>query len=423
MTYRNYIKKVPGFTFMGPMLMLAGMLTAADIGLIYGLNPEMVLDGESMNFALAYFLCTAFFSFLLMHAGYLLYSGMVYSRYYACIVLYLCLAAVLGRVFLFGLGPSPWKLFIEAAFIAFCLIYISQKKFRIRFQYKRSAMTATIFFFWVFALMAGTYVYLRSSEGADKAPPVNSISFDESVYDDSMAPIPMAYGIKVPDNFHLSSLEDESGDLTVTFHNPSYGYLIINNFSSITPIYKRMRVLGYDNEYDFALRFYKEKVGLVPIFLRKTMAGTGVTEYDVVSIGHITLLIEKAAGDNTIAHVFHGNDLIGEVSLISISSNDTGLYNEIFSTIRYREPEHDAQKLYDMADALMKKKEPEQAKRLLASASVIRPDYAEYRYLLAETFALTGYVSSAKKELREYMKLSGDREKAAKLLDTLNKLN
>lgn len=423
MTYRNYIKKVPGFTFMGPMLMLAGMLTAADIGLIYGLNPEMVLDGESMNFALAYFLCTAFFSFLLMHAGYLLYSGMVYSRYYACIVLYLCLAAVLGRVFLFGLGPSPWKLFIEAAFIAFCLIYISQKKFRIRFQYKRSAMTATIFFFWVFALMAGTYVYLRSSEGADKAPPVNSISFDESVYDDSMAPIPMAYGIKVPDNFHLSSLEDESGDLTVTFHNPSYGYLIINNFSSITPIYKRMRVLGYDNEYDFAIRFYKEKVGLVPIFLRKTMAGTGVTEYDVVSIGHITLLIEKAAGDNTIAHVFHGNDLIGEVSLISISSNDTGLYNEIFSTIRYREPEHDAQKLYDMADALMKKKEPEQAKRLLASASVIRPDYAEYRYLLAETFALTGYVSSAKKELREYMKLSGDREKAAKLLDTLNKLN
>lgn len=408
---------------MGPMLMLAGMLTAADIGLIYGLNPEMVLDGESMNFALAYFLCTAFFSFLLMHAGYLLYSGMVYSRYYACIVLYLCLTAVLGRVFLFGLGPSPWKLFIEAAFIAFCLIYISQKKFRIRFQYKRSAMTATIFFFWVFALMAGTYVYLRSSEGADKAPPVNSISFDESVYDDSMAPIPMAYGIKVPDNFHLSSLEDESGDLTVTFHNPSYGYLIINNFSSITPIYKRMRVLGYDNEYDFALRFYKEKVGLVPIFLRKTMAGTGVTEYDVVSIGHITLLIEKAAGDNTIAHVFHGNDLIGEVSLISISSNDTGLYNEIFSTIRYREPEHDAQKLYDMADALMKKKEPEQAKRLLASASVIRPDYAEYRYLLAETFALTGYVSSAKKELREYMKLSGDREKAAKLLDTLNKLN
>lgn len=423
MTYRNYIKKVPGFTFMGPMLMLAGMLTAADIGLIYGLNPEMVLDGESMNFALAYFLCTAFFSFLLMHAGYLLYSGMVYSRYYACIVLYLCLTAVLGRVFLFGLGPSPWKLFIEAAFIAFCLIYISQKKFRIRFQYKRSAMTATIFFFWVFALMAGTYVYLRSSEGADKAPPVNSISFDESVYDDSMAPIPMAYGIKVPDNFHLSSLEDESGDLTVTFHNPSYGYLIINNFSSITPIYKRMRVLGYDNEYDFAIRFYKEKVGLVPIFLRKTMAGTGVTEYDVVSIGHITLLIEKAAGDNTIAHVFHGNDLIGEVSLISISSNDTGLYNEIFSTIRYREPEHDAQKLYDMADALMKKKEPEQAKRLLASASVIRPDYAEYRYLLAETFALTGYVSSAKKELREYMKLSGDREKAAKLLDTLNKLN
>lgn len=423
MAYKNYIKKVPGFTFLGPMLMLAGMLTAADTGLIYGINPSMLLDDVSMNFALAYFILTALFSFLLMHAGYLLYSGIVYSRYYACIVLYLCLTAVLGRVFLFGLGPSPWTLYVETAFIIGCLIYISKKKFRIRFEYKKSTLAATVFFAWVFILMTGTYIYLRSSEGADQSPPVNSISFDESAYDDSMAPIPMAYGIKIPDDFHLSSLEDESGDLTVTFHNPDYGYLIINNFSSITPIYNRMRVLGYDSVYDFAVRFYKERIGLVPIFLRKSMAGTGISEYDIVKIGSVTLLIEKGTGDNTIAHVFHGDNLIGEASLISISSNDTGLYNEIFSTIRYREPEHDAQKLYDTAKTLMDKKEPEQAKRLLASASVIKPDYAEYRYMLAESFALTGYVSSAKKELRAYIKLSGDKTKAAELLKSLNKLN
>lgn len=422
MAYNSYIKKVPGFTFLGPMLIFAGMLSASDTGLIYALNPDMVFEPVSMDFAVIYFIATALFSFLLMHAGYLLYSGLVYSRYYACAVLYLCLTAVLCRVYLLGTGPHEWKIFFELACIIFALAYMNQPRFRIRFEYKRSVWGISIFFGWVIILMTGTYIYLRSSEGADKSPPINVINFDRTAATNNLSVLPLAYGIKIPNNFHLSSIENDSGNISITFHNPDYGYIIMNNYSGITPMYKRMRVLGYQNEYDFAMQFYKEKIGLVPMFLRRSMTSMNIGEYDIVQNGGLTLLLEKSTGDNTVAHVFRGEELLGEITLISISSNDTGLYNEIFSTIKYREPEHDAQKLYDIAASLLNKKKPEEAKLLFASASVINPDDAEYRYMLAETFAVTGYISSAKKQLESCLKLSGDHARAKKLMETLDKL-
>ncbi len=422
MAYRSYIKRVPGFTFLGPLMIFAGMLTASDTGLIYALNPDMVLDSVSMNFAVGYFFATALFCFLLMHAGFVLYNGMVYSRYYACIVLYLCLTAVLIRVYLLGFGPDDWKIYTEIAGCILALIYLNKPQFRVRFEYKRSVWGVSLFFIWVIILSTGLYFLFRAKNNLDALPDISTVRFDPAPRDTALIPIPLSYGLKVPDNFRLSSIENTEGNLSVTFHNPDYGYIIMNNFSAITPIYKRMRILGYNNELDFTMQFFQEKVGLLPIFLRKTMSSLHVTEYDKVKVDGITLLMEKSEGDNTVAHVFRGKNLLGEVTLISISPSDTGLYNELFSTIRFREPEHDAQKLYDDASASMKNDNPEEAKRLFASAVVINPEDAEFRYMLAETFALTGYVSSAKRQLEDCLRVSPEHDRAKKLLEALNKI-
>lgn len=420
MAYRSYIKQVPGFVFLGPLMIFAGMLSASDTGLIYALNPDMVIDDVSMNFAVIYFFVSALFSFLLMHAGFVLYNGMVYSRYYACIVLYVCLTAVLTRVYMLGTGPHAWKIYTEAAACTLALFYLNKKQFRVRFEYKRSVWGVSLFFIWIIILSSGIYYVFRTKNNLDSLPEINRVNFDEagSV---STVPIPLAYTLQIPDNFLLSSIENEAGNLSVTFHNPEYGYIMMSNFSAITPIYKRMRVLGYGDELGFTLQFFKEKAGLIPIFLRKSMSSMTVKEYDSVAIGGLTVIIEKSTGDNSIAHIFRGEELLGEVTLISISSTDTGLYNELFSTLKSREPEHDAQKLYADASKLMTEEKPEEAKRLFAAASVISPDDTEYRYMLAETFALTGYVSSAKKQLELCLK-TGEHERAAKLLNALNQI-
>ncbi|MGE4268596.1 MAG: tetratricopeptide repeat protein [Deferribacterales bacterium] len=422
MAYRSYIKKVPGFTFLGPTLIFAGMLTASDTGLTYALNPEMVLDGMSRNFAVFYFVSTAFFSFLLMHAGYLLYNGMVYSRYYASIVLYACLTAVLARVFLLGIEPAPWKIYLEAGCLAAALLYLGQKQFRVRFEYKRSILGVTVFFIWVMVMMSVAYAYLRLKDGYTVLP-INRISFEESPYNVDLTPLPFSFGLRVPPNFHLSSIENEAGILSVTFHNPDYGYIILSNFSAITPVFKRMRILGFHDELDFTRRFFNETVGLVPLYLRKAMTSMNVKEYDRVDVGGMSLLLEKSDGDNSIAHIFRGKELLGEVNILSISMNDTGLYNEIFSTLKNREPETDAQKLFEEGLQLQKDEHIEEAKRLFACASVINPEDAEYRYVLAETLALTGYVSSAKKQLETCIRLSPGHQRAQKLMEALNKLN
>ncbi|MCD8553164.1 tetratricopeptide repeat protein [Seleniivibrio sp.] len=422
MAYRSYIKKVPGFTFLGPTLIFAGMLTASDTGLTYALNPEMVLDEMSRNFAVFYFVSTAFFSFLLMHAGYLLYNGMVYSRYYASIVLYACLTAVLARVFLLGTEPAPWKIYLEAGCLAVALLYLGQKQFRVRFEYKRSILGVTVFFTWVMVMMSAGYAYMRLKDGYTVLP-INRISFEESPYNVNLTPLPFSFGLRVPPNFHLSSIENEAGTLSVTFHNPDYGYIILSNFSAITPVFKRMRILGFHDELDFTRRFFNETVGLVPLYLRKAMTSMNVKEYDRVDVGGMSLLLEKSDGDNSIAHIFRGKELLGEVNILSISMNDTGLYNEIFSTLKSREPETDAQKLFEEGLKLQKDEHIEEAKRLFACASVINPEDAEYRYVLAETLALTGYVSSAKKQLETCIKLSPGHQRAQKLMEALNKLN
>ena len=422
MAYRSYIKRVPGFTFLGPLMIFAGMLVASDTGLIYALNPDMVLDSTSTNFAIGYFFITALFCFLLMHAGYVLYNGMVYSRYYACIVLYLCLTAVVMRVFFLGFGPDRWKIYTEIGGCVIALLYLSRRIFRVRFEYKRSIWGISLFFVWVLVLSAGIYFFMRAKNDLSGLPYISSVRLDEAPFTTKLEPIPMSYGIKIPDNFMLSSIENENGNLSVTFHNPDYGYIIMNNFSALTPIYKRMRILGYDSELDFTLQFFNEKVGLLPIFLRRAMTSLAVTEYDRVEIGDLTLLMERTNGDNTVAHIFKGDELLGEVTLISISSSDTGLNNELFSTTKLREPEHDAQKLYDEASELMKKNSPETAKRLFASATVINPEDPEFHYMLAETFALTGYVSSAKRELEVCLRLNPEHDRAKKLIEALNKI-
>ncbi len=422
MAYRSYIKKVPGFTFLGPILIFAGMLSASDTGLTYALNPEMVLDEMSRNFAVAYFTATALFSFLLMHAGYLLYCGMVYSRYYASIVLYACLMAVLARVFLLGIEPAPWKIYIESAFLAGALLYLGQKQFRVRFEYKRSILGVTVFFTWVMVMMSVGYAYMRLKDGYT-IPVINRITFDEAPYNVELTPLPFSFGLRVPPNFHLSSVENDAGSLSVTFHNPDYGYIILSNFSAITPVFKRMRILGFQDELDFTQRFFKETTGLVPLYLRKAMTSMSVKEYDRVDVGGMSLLLEKSDGDNSIAHIFRGRELLGEVNILSISMNDTGLYNEIFSTLKNREPDKDAQKLFEEGLKLQKEERIEDAKRLFACASVIHPEDAEYRYVLAETLALTGYVSSAKKQLEACVKLAPGHQRAQKLMEALNKLN
>jgi tetratricopeptide (TPR) repeat protein len=422
MAYRSYIKKVPGFTFLGPTLIFAGMLTASDTGLTYALNPEMVLDALSRNFAIIYFISTAIFSFLLMHAGFLLYSGMVYSRYYASIVLYACITAILARVYLLGIQPAPWKIYVEAACLIAALLYLGQRQFRVRFEYKRSILGVTIFFAWVMLMMSAGYAYMRMKDNYG-IPPINSITFEEAAYNIELTPLPFSFGLRIPPNFHLSSIENESGNLSVTFHNPDYGYIILSNFSAITPVFKRMRVLGYIDEMDFTHRFFKEKVGLVPLYLRKAMTSMGVREYDRVEVGGMSLLMEKADGDNSIAHIFRGNELLGEVNILSISMNDTGLYNEIFSTLKSREPENDARKIFEEGLKLQKEEKTEEAKRLFACATVINPEDPEYRYVLAETLALTGYVSSAKKQLETCLKLAPGHQRALKLMEALGKLN
>ena len=71
---------------------------------------------------------------------------------------------------------------------------------------------------------------------------------------------------------------------------------------------------------------------------------------------------------------------------------------------------------------LLKKEKPEEAKRFFAAASASKPDDAEFRYMLAETLALTGYVSSAKKQLKECLKLNIAHARAVKLLEALSKM-
>ncbi|TCK59450.1 tetratricopeptide repeat protein [Seleniivibrio woodruffii] len=421
MAYRSYIKKVPGFTFLGPTLIFAGMLTASDTGLTYALNPDMVLDGLSRNLAVFYFIVTAFFSFLLMHAGYLLYSGMVYSRYYASIVLYSCLTALMARVFLLGFQPAPWKIFIEGAFLIAALLYIGQRQFRLRFDYKRSVVGVTVFFIWVMTFMTAGYFYKRVKD-MNSTPPINTVTLEAAPVSTEVTPLPFGYGLKIPPNFHLSSIENDSGTLYVTFHNPDYGYIILSNFSSMTPVFKRMRVLGYKNEMDFISRFFTESVGLLQLYVRRNMTSLHVREFDKVEVGDMSIFMEKSNGDNSIAHIFKGSELLGEVSILSISMNDTGMYNEIFSTIISDEPEKDAHKLFENGLKLQQEGKIEEAKRLFAWAMVINPDDPEYRYVLAETFAMTGYVSSAKKQLEACLKLSRGHQRALKLAGALSKL-
>lgn len=421
MAYRSYIKQVPGFTFLGPLMILAGMLSASDTGLIYALSPDMVIDDVSMNFAVIYFFVTALFSFLLMHAGFVLYNGMVYSRYYASVVLYICLTAVLTRVYLLGTGPHAWKIYAEAAACILALLYLNKKQFRVRFDYKRSVWGVSLFFVWIIILSSGIYFFFMNKNNFGSLPEISRVQFHEAGESIDSVPIPLPYTIQIPQNFSLSSIENEDGNLSVTFHNPDYGYIMMSNFSAITPIYKRMRVLGYNDELAFTLQFFKEKAGLIPIFLRNSMSSMQVREYDRVEIGGLNIIIEKSTGDNSIAHIFKDDVLLGEVTLISIASTDTGLYNELFSTLKSREPEHDAQKLYADASKLMTDNKPEEAKRLFAAAAVINPEDTEFRYMLAETFALTGYVSSAKKQLELCLK-NGEHEKARKLLDAINQM-
>jgi thioredoxin-like negative regulator of GroEL len=123
-----------------------------------------------------------------------------------------------------------------------------------------------------------------------------------------------------------------------------------------------------------------------------------------------------------VAHIFKDNELIGEITVLSISQSDTGLYNELFSTIKLYQPKTEADAMYMDGLDLLKDEKTETAKRLFAAAAALRQDDAEFRYMLAETLALTGYVSSARKQLEKCLNINPGHDRAEKLLNALAKL-
>jgi len=422
MSYYSSVKKVPGFTLLGPMVMLAGVLFAVDTGMRYALNPDMLFDPVSRFLAIANFVIVAIFAFLLLQSGYLLFKGYVYSRYITVMALALCYTGLILRIFLLGVYPFRYKIIGGILFLAFVILYLNQRQFRVRFEFKRGLAGIFIFFFWVLTLMTAAYAALWVKTSWNNFPVYNEYSFEEKPYSDSFSPMPFDFNIIIPKNFQLSSVDSDGDRISVTFHNPDFGYIIMNNNSSLEPVYKRMRIFGYENEQSFANYFFHEKIGLVPLFLRNSLTSLDVKEYNEVSVGDLTLYLEKSAGDNSVAHIFKDNSLIGEVTVLSISPSDTGLYNELFATIKEYRQSKVPQDLYQKGMALMQTDNPEEAKRYFASAVVNSPKDAEYRYMLAETLALTGYVSSAKIQLQTCLDLNDGHERARKLLEGLSNL-
>ncbi|PLX68486.1 MAG: hypothetical protein C0603_04855 [Denitrovibrio sp.] len=422
MSYYSSTKKVPGFTILGPLVMLAGLLVAVDKGLIYALNPDMLVDSTSRVLAITNYVVVAVFAFLMLQTGYMLFRGYVYSRYYAVMAMAICYTGVILRVFLFGVAPFKWKIIASIIFLAFIILYLNQKQFRVRFEYKRGLAGIFIFFFWFLTLITAAYVSLWAKNNWNNFPNYNKYSYEEKPYTDEFEPLPLAFNIIIPDNFHLSSIDNDSDRISVTFHNPDYGYIIMNNTSSLEPVYKRMKILGFDSAKSFAKHFFHEQVGLVPLFVRKSITSLDVQEYSEVSVGDLSIFMEKSAGDNTVAHVFLNNNLIGEITVLSINQSDTGLYNELFSTIKKFVQNKEPHELYTIGMSLLKDEKTEEAKRYFAAAAASKPEDAEFRYMLAETLALTGYVSSAKKQLKECLKLNESHARAEKLLGALSKM-
>jgi len=422
MSYYSSVKKVPGFTILGPLVMLVGLLFAVDTGMRYALNPEMLIDTTSRVLAIANFIVIALFAFLLLQSGYLLFKGYVYSRYITVMALALCYTGLIMRIFLLGVYPFKWKIIAGILFLAFVILYLNQRQFRVRFEFKRGLAGIFIFFFWFLTLMTAAYSALWVKNNWNNFPEYNVYSFEEKPYTDNFAPLPFKFNIIIPPDFQLSSVDSDGDRISITFHNPEFGYIIMNNKSSLEPVYKRMQILGYESAGHFADHFFHEKIGLIPLFVRKSLTSLDVKEYNEVTVGDLKLYMEKSNGDNTVAHIFKNEDLIGEITVLSITPSDTGLYNELFSTIKDYSQDLNPQELYLKGTQLLADKKPEEAKRYFAAAVVSSPNDAEFRYMLAETLALTGYVSSARVQLQACLDLNDGHERARKLLDGLAKL-
>lgn len=422
MSYYTTIKRVPGFTVIGPLIMIAGLLVAADTGFRYALHPDMLMDPVSRILAIANFVISAIFAFALLQSGYLLFRGYMFSRYYAVLTMAFCYTGVIIRIFLLGVYPYKWKIIASLIFLAVLILYLNQRQFRVRFEYKRGLAGIFIFFFWFLTIITAAYGALWAKNNWNSFPSFNHYNFEEKPYSEFFDPLPFDYNIVIPPNFHLSSIDHEEGRISVTFHNPDFGYIIMDNTSSLEPIYKRMRILGYNSEKQFADYFFHEKIGLVPLFLRKSMTSLKIREYDEINVGDLTIYMEKGPGDNVIAHVFRDSKLIGEITVLSINQGETGLYNEILATIKNFSQDKNSHELYIKGMDLLKADKTEQAKRYFASAVVLKPKDAEFRYMLAETLALTGYVSSARKQLEKCLSINPAHERAKKLLEGLSKL-
>ena len=416
------MKKVPGFTVLGPLVMLAGLLIAADTGARYAMNPEMLIDSTSRILAISNFILVALFSFLLLQSGYFLFCGYVFSRYLAVMSLALCYTGLVMRIFLLGAAPFKWKIIAGILLLAFVILYLNQRQFRVRFEFKRGLAGIFIFFFWVLTLLSAAYGALWVKTSWNNFPEYSQYTFEEKPYGQNFDPMPLRFNIVIPPDFHLSSMDSMDGRVSVTFHNPDFGYIIMNSTSSLEPVYKRMKILGYDNALHFAENFFHEKIGLVPLFLRNSLTSLDVKEYSEVTVGDLKIYMEKSTGDNAVAHIFMDNELAGEITVLSISQNDTGLYNELFSTLKPYRQEKDAHTLYTEGMELLKAEKPEKAKRYFAAAAVADPDDAEFRYMLAETLALTGYVSSAKVQLEKCLSINEGHVRASKLLEGLAKI-
>jgi tetratricopeptide (TPR) repeat protein len=422
MAHYSTSKKVPGFTFLGPLMMVAGILMATDTGLRYALYPDMLIDEVSRFFAVSNFIIVAIFSFLLLHAGYLLFKGLIFSRYYAVIILFLCFLATSVRIYLFGFNPYPWKVIACAAVPILVILYLNQRQFRVRFEYKKGLAGVFLFFFWCFSIISAGYGALWVKNNWKDIPVYNQYKYTSNETHEISNYLPMGFSMKIPDNFHLSSIENLDSSVSVTFHNPDYGYIIMNNRSSIEPVYKRMKIIGFTDEFDFAKKFFHEKTGLIPLFIRKAMTSLKIKEFSEISVGELTIFMEKSSGDNAVAHIFSDRELIGEITVLSINQNDTGLYNELFRTMKKTEPPSDANKLYMDGVTHMTSQRLETAKRNFASAVAVNPKDAEFRYMLAETLALTGYVSSAKRQLEKCLEINPNHNRAEKLSEALSKL-
>jgi len=419
MAHYSTSKKVPGFTVLGPLMIIIGIALAADTGLRYALSPQMLMEEVSRYFAISNFVLVAIFSFLIMHVGYTLFRGLVFSRYYAVMIMSVCLTAVLLRVFMLGMNPFPWKILISATIPMLVILYLNQRQFRVRFEHKRGLGGIFLFFFWFLSIATAGYCALWVKNNWSDAPGYNKYTYSESSYEEQSEHLPLRFSMKIPDNFHLSSIENDKGEISITFHNPEYGYIIMNNRSSLEPVYKRMRVVGFKNELDFTRKFFGEQIGLIPLFIRKSMTSLQIQEFGEVAMGNLTIFMEKSKGDNAVAHIFSNEELIGEITVLSINNSETGLYNELFRTMKSHEPATDANKLYMDGLKHLEAKKNEYAKRNFASAVALKPGDAEFRYMLAETLALTGYLSSAKRQLDKCLELNENHTRGAKLKEAL----